>query len=73
MCIYIASSQHTAVNYLQEYYQPFVVNKPPPLCQPPPKTLAELQNFKEKDVIAALPVDRPVEWLLAVQIPTLLT
>jgi len=73
MCIHIASPQHTAVNYLQEYYQSFVVNKPPPLCQPPPKTLAELQNFKEKDVIAALPVNRPVEWLLAVQIPTLLT
>ena len=28
MCIHIASPQHTAVNYLQEYYQIFVPNKP---------------------------------------------
>ena len=73
MCIHIASPQHIAANYLQEYYQSFVVNKPPPLCQPPPKRLAELQNYKEKDAIAALPVNRPVEWLLAAHIPTLLS
>ncbi|OCL10528.1 Lipoxygenase [Glonium stellatum] len=73
MCIHIASPQHTAINYLQEYYQTFVVNKPPALCQQPPTKLEQLQQYKEKDVIAALPVKRAVEWLLAAQIPTLLS
>jgi len=73
MCIHIASPQHTAVNYLQEYYQSFVPNKPPALCAPIPTTLAALQVFTEEDVIRALPVDRPKSWLLAEHVPHLLS
>jgi len=73
MCIHIASPQHTAVNYLQEYYQSFVANKPPALCSPIPTSLAKLQAFTEQDVIDALPVSRPKSWLLASHIPHLLS
>jgi len=72
MCIHIASPQHTAVNYLQEYYQSFVVNKPPAICHAPPKTLKELLAYQEKDLMAALPINRPQEWLLAAHLPHLL-
>lgn len=65
MCIHIAAPQHTAVNYLQEYYQSFVVNKPPALCQPLPQTLTELNGYGEKQLMDALPINRPREWLLA--------
>ena len=73
MCIHIASPQHTAVNYLQQYYQTFVPNKPAALQTPVPKRLEDLQKITEADVIAALPVDQPVEWLLQAQVPYLLS
>ncbi|GAB7343241.1 hypothetical protein MBLNU457_1299t1 [Dothideomycetes sp. NU457] len=73
MCIHLASPQHTAVNYLQEYYQSFVVNKPPCLCTPPPSTLEELLAYKEPDLMRALPVNAPRTWLLASHLPHLLS
>jgi hypothetical protein len=72
MCIHIASPQHTAVNYLQEYYQSFVVNKPPAICSEPPKNLEQLMKYTEKDLMNALPISRPHEWLLASHIVHLL-
>jgi hypothetical protein len=65
LCIHIASPQHTAVNYLQEYYNSCVVNKPPGICSPLPKTLDELADYTEKQLMEALPINRPNEWLLA--------
>ncbi|KAF2094797.1 Lipoxygenase [Rhizodiscina lignyota] len=73
MCIHIASPQHTAINYLQEYYQSFVINKPPSLSCPPPQSIDELKKYTEKDLMAALPINRPTEWLLASHIPYLLS
>lgn len=73
MCIHIASPQHTAVNYLQQYYQSFVINKPPALCAPQPTSLQSLLTFKEPQLIEALPVDRVREWLLASHLPYLLS
>lgn len=75
MCIHIASPQHTAVNYLQQYYLSFVPNKPPALCSKLPKDLAALNKYTESDVIAALPVarNRDAEWLLASHLPALLS
>ncbi|OJJ00337.1 hypothetical protein ASPVEDRAFT_165036 [Aspergillus versicolor CBS 583.65] len=72
MCIHIASPQHTAVNYLQNYYLSFVVNKPPCLFEEPPKTLEELLRYTEQDLVKALPMNQPAEWLLASHIPYLL-
>jgi hypothetical protein len=60
-CIRIASPQHTAVYYLQEYYQSFVVNKPPSICHALPKTIDELLAYKEKDLMNARPINRPQE------------
>ncbi|PSK60223.1 hypothetical protein B9Z65_1121 [Elsinoe australis] len=73
MCIHLASPQHTAVNYLQEYYQSFVVNRPPCLCVPAPKTLKELLKMQEPDLMRALPVNAPRTWLLASHLPHLLS
>ncbi|KAK6856607.1 hypothetical protein PG995_006794 [Apiospora arundinis] len=73
MCIHIASPQHTSVNYLQNYYQAFVVNKPPSLYRPPPTSRAELLRYTEQDLVAALPMNHPHEWLLASHIPYLLS
>ncbi|KAK8038514.1 hypothetical protein PG993_006925 [Apiospora rasikravindrae] len=73
MCIHIASPQHTSVNYLQNYYQAFVVNKPPALYQAPPTSINELLNYKESDLVAALPMNHPQDWLLASHIPYLLS
>lgn len=73
MCIHIASPQHTAVNYLQQYYQTFVPNKPSALCTAPPKTLDALKNYGEDELMAALPLQRPREWLLASHVPWLLS
>ena len=73
MMIHIASPQHTAVNYTQDYYQTFLPNKPTALYTKPPSTLKELQNFAEKDLIAALPVHIPHDWLLATHLPHLLS
>lgn len=73
MCIHIAAPFHTAVNYLQNFYQSFVVAKPPCLCTEPPTSTAELQGFGERDVTRALPIRRQRAWLLASQIPWLLS
>lgn len=72
MCIHIASPQHTAVNYRQEYYQTFVINKPPSFFCAPPKTLDALQGMKEADLVKALPMNQLRQWLLAAQLPHLL-
>lgn len=77
MCIHTASPQHTAVNYLQNYYYSFVPSKPPALCTPLPHDLKTLQTYTEKDLVAALPIgtDGPKwkDWLLAAQLPELLS
>ncbi|KAJ8111385.1 hypothetical protein OPT61_g6006 [Boeremia exigua] len=77
MCIHTASPQHTAVNYLQDYYYSFVPAKPPALCTSLPKDLATLQAYTEADLTAALPIgDENVkwkDWLLAAQLPELLS
>ncbi|KAK8087464.1 hypothetical protein PG994_002438 [Apiospora phragmitis] len=67
MRIHIASPQHTSVNYLQNYYQAFVVNKPPALYRD------QLLGYGEADLVAALPMNHPHEWLLASRIPYLLS
>lgn len=73
MCIHIASPQHTAVNYLQNYYQAFVINKPAALYVPMPTSLEALQAYKESDLVKALPINRQREWLLSAHIPHLLS
>jgi len=77
MCIHIASPQHTAINYLQNYYYSYVPSKPPALCTPLPSTLKDLQAITEKDLTAALPIGpaegRWKDWLLAAQLPELLS
>ncbi|MCJ1283228.1 hypothetical protein MMC26_002556 [Xylographa opegraphella] len=73
MCIHLASPQHTSINYLQNYYQAFVINKPPCLYRPPPTSLAELRAFKEKQLVLTLPINHPKEWLLASHISYLLS
>ncbi|KJA16209.1 hypothetical protein HYPSUDRAFT_219620 [Hypholoma sublateritium FD-334 SS-4] len=81
MCIHIASPQHTAINYLQQYYMTFVPNKPSALYKPIPKTIGELNAINEAFVVESLPFktgkfswsaspDR--DWLLMGQIPYLL-
>ncbi|KAI1175013.1 lipoxygenase [Nemania sp. FL0916] len=73
MAIHIAAPYHTAVNYLQNYYQAFVAAKPSSLCAEPPTTLAQLKTYKEPDLVAALPLNRQRQWLLASHIPWLLS
>lgn len=73
MCIHIASPQHTAVNYLQSYYQTFVINKPSALFASLPKSLEELKGYKEEDLLAAYPINHAREWLLASHVPHLLS
>ena len=73
MCIHIASPQHTAVNYLQEYFQSYVVNRPPALCTPPPTSLDALHAYTERDLMLSLPIGRPHEWLLASHLVHLLS
>lgn len=73
MAIHIAAPFHTAVNYLQNFYHAFVVAKPPCLCAPMPTTLAELKGYKETELVRALPIGRQRQWLLAVQVPWLLS
>ncbi|KAF3170559.1 hypothetical protein TWF225_004204 [Orbilia oligospora] len=88
MCIHIASPQHTAVNYMQEYYQTFVPNKPPSFFKPIPKTTDELKDVKEDFIISSLPfvppsfnLLKPLKntvgvgnvWLLAAHLPHLLS
>ena len=73
MCIHIASPQHTAVNYLQEFYNAYVVNRPPAICSPLPKSLKDLEQYTEKQLMDALPINRPNEWLLASHLVHLLS
>ncbi|KAJ5824678.1 hypothetical protein N7447_007018 [Penicillium robsamsonii] len=73
MCIHIASPQHTAVNYLQNYYQSFVVNKPPCLYVEPPTSLESLLSYTEKQLVEALPMNHTREWLLSSHTPYLLS
>ncbi len=73
MCIHIASPQHTAINYLQNFYMGFLPNKPPCLYTPIPKTREELIRIDEKGLLKALPVGHQREWLLATQVPWLLS
>ncbi|KAK8068101.1 hypothetical protein PG996_007213 [Apiospora saccharicola] len=73
MCIHLAAPFHTAVNYLQNFYQAFVAAKPSCLCAPPPATLADLQQYMERDLVAALPLNRQRQWMLESQVPWLLS
>ncbi|KAH7633240.1 lipoxygenase [Sordaria sp. MPI-SDFR-AT-0083] len=73
MCIHTATSFHSAVNYLQNFYQAFVIAKPPMLCTAPPTSLSELQQMKEHDLVASLPINRQRQWLLSAQVPWLLS
>ena len=73
MCIHIASPQHTAVNYLQVYYQDFVINKPSCLFTPPPTSLESLLAYTEEDLVKALPINHTEEWLLSSHVPYLLS
>ncbi|KAF5870677.1 putative lipoxygenase protein [Botrytis fragariae] len=73
MCIHIASTQHTAVNYLQDYYQAFIPNKPSALFAPLPSSLQELKSYTEESLINSLPVREPRSWLLASHLPYLLS
>ncbi|KAK2669135.1 hypothetical protein RAB80_014661 [Fusarium oxysporum f. sp. vasinfectum] len=73
MSIHIAAPFHTAVNYLQNFYQAFVLAKPPCLCSPMPESLEELKKYTEKSLVDALPIGRQRQWLLSVQVPWLLS
>ena len=73
MCIHIAAPQHTAVNYLQDFYQAFVINRPASLCASPPVSLSALQSYKAADLEKALPIGRQRLWLLSSHIPHLLS
>lgn len=77
MIIHIATAQHTAVNYLQEYYYDFIPSKPAALCTPLPKDLQTLQTYTEKELTAALPIGGKdgswKDWLLSAQLPQLLS
>ncbi|KAK4191305.1 linoleate 9S-lipoxygenase 1 [Podospora australis] len=73
MCIHIAAPFHSAINYLQNFYHMFVINKPPCLCREPPKTLEELLAYKEANLVASLPINRNRQWLLAAEVPWLLS
>ncbi|KAI0401150.1 lipoxygenase [Xylaria palmicola] len=77
MCIHTASPQHTAVNYLQNYYYSFVPGKPPALCTPLPKDINDLKGYTEAHLTAALPIGSEdgkwKDWLLAAQLPELLS
>ncbi|QSZ31504.1 hypothetical protein DSL72_001071 [Monilinia vaccinii-corymbosi] len=73
MCIHIASPQHSAINYLQNYYMSFIPNKPPSLQKPPPESLSALQRYREIDVINALPGNDPSIWIQSSQAAYLLS
>lgn len=73
MCIHIASPQHNAVNYLQDYYMSFVPSKPASLMSPLPNSIEDLNAYREPDMMAALPVNDPRVWLMSSQLPYLLS
>ncbi|KAJ3493221.1 hypothetical protein NMY22_g20238 [Coprinellus aureogranulatus] len=71
----IASPQHNAINYLQQFYLSFVPNRPGALSAPLPSTLAELEAYTEDHIIASLPMRGAdtAEWMLMAQVPYLLS
>jgi len=71
--IHIAATQHTTVNYLQQYYMTFVPNLPGALYSPLPTSLEELGNVKEQKLLDSLPIRFEREWLLMGQVPYLLS
>lgn len=73
MCVHLAAPMHTAVNYLQNFYQGFVAAKPASLCAAPPTTLAALRAYDERDLVAALPLNRQRQWMLQSTVPWLLS
>ncbi|KAJ8701321.1 Manganese lipoxygenase [Pleurotus ostreatus] len=73
MCIHIAAPQHTAVNFLQQYYQTFVPNKPSALFSPLLTSLSHLESYTESDLMAVLPLKAKRQWLLMAQISYLLS
>ena len=73
VCIHIASPQHSAVNYLQSFYQAFVINKPPCLFQPLPTTLEDVLAVDEQLLVKSLPIGHRRYWLLAAHILWLLS
>ncbi|KAJ8515587.1 hypothetical protein ONZ45_g7006 [Pleurotus djamor] len=73
MCIHIAAPQHTAVNYLQQFYQTFPPNKSSALYSPIPTTLDALRAVDEGFLIKSLPVTANQDWLLMCQVPYLLS
>ncbi|KAJ3507427.1 hypothetical protein NMY22_g16933 [Coprinellus aureogranulatus] len=77
MCIQIASPQHNAINYLQQYYLSFVPNRPAALAAPLPSTLAELKSYTEAHIIDFLPLKGTdaddCAWMIMAEIPYLLS
>ena len=73
MCIHVAAPFHSTVNYLQNFYHAFVAAKPLSLCTPPPTSLQQLRGFTERELVKVLPMGRQRQWLLASQIPRLLS
>ncbi|KAL6874705.1 lipoxygenase [Trichoderma novae-zelandiae] len=73
MTIHLAAPFHSAVNYLQNFYLAFVPAKPPALAKELPQTLEELGGYQEVDLMQALPVGRQRQWMLATQLPWLLS
>lgn len=56
MCIHIASPQHTAISYLQQYYLSFVPNRPASLTAALPTSLEALNGYMEDEIIVSLPM-----------------
>ncbi|KAF3914848.1 hypothetical protein ABW20_dc0104603 [Dactylellina cionopaga] len=74
MCITIAAPQHTAVNYLQQYYQVFLPNKPSCFILPLPDNEDKFDKLTEDFVVNSLPWGETngKVWLLASGLPHLL-
>lgn len=73
MSIHIAAPFHSAVNYLQNFYLAFVPAKPPALAKSLPQTLETLLMYQENHLMEALPIGRQRQWMLATQLPWLLS
>jgi hypothetical protein len=69
MSIHISAPFHTAVNYLQNFYQDFVPFKSSAICQALPASLEELRTYTEPELINTLSIGRKLQWLLTVQVP----
>ena len=59
MCIHVAAPFRSTVNYLQNFYRSFVAARPPSLCMTPPRSLAQLQKYREPELARALPHGTP--------------